>query len=176
MLEYGIAHHRDRLSDAFVAITEVYLNHHDALQELWRRGPQTIIHGDPHIGNLFVDGGRAGFLDWGIVNVNTAMRDVSYFLTMAMSIEDRRAYERDLLRHYLDLRRAAGAAELTFDEAWSAHRLHAAYTVPACCQVVTFPEDASAARRTFADAFLAHSLAALDDLDAVGAVRDAGVF
>ena len=57
-----------------------------------------------HIGNLFLDGGRVGFLDWGIINVNTPMRDISYFMTMAMAIDDRRAHERDLLRLYLDLR------------------------------------------------------------------------
>ncbi len=101
------------------------------------------------------------------------MRDVSYFMTMAMSIEDRRANERDLLRLYLDLRNAAGATEITFDDAWRAHRLHAAYNVPASCQVVTFPDGMSERRRIFADAFLARAQASLDDLDARGALRDA---
>ncbi len=40
-------------------------------------------------------------------------------------------------------------------------------------QVVTFPQGAGPARRLFADAFLARSQAALDDLDALGAVREA---
>jgi hypothetical protein len=173
MLRYGIDNHRDRLTDAFVEIAELYIAHHDTLQELWHQGPPTIIHGDPHIGNLFLDGGRVGFLDWGIINVNTPMRDISYFITMAMSIEDRRAHERDLLRFYLELRRAAGATEITFDEAWRAHRIHAAYNVPASCQVVTFPAGMSERRRIFSDAFLDRAQASLDDLDAVAAVRTA---
>ena len=93
------------------------------------------------------------------------MRDVSYFLNMAMSIDDRRHHDRDLLRTYLDRRAAAGGSEITFDDAWHAHRVHAAYTVPASCQVVTFPENATPRRRVFADAFLARAEAALADLE-----------
>jgi hypothetical protein len=173
MLRYGIEHHRDRLTDAFVEIAELYIDHHDELQRLWHEGPHTIIHGDVHIGNLFLDGGRVGFLDWGIINVNTPMRDISYLMTMAMSIEDRRANERDLLRFYLDLRRAAGVTEITFDEAWRAHRVHASYNVPASCQVVTFPATMSDRRRVFSDAFLARAQASLDDLEARAALREA---
>ena len=146
MLREGIDHHRDRLTDSFVDIAEIYIAHHDELQRLWHEGPHTVIHGDTHIGNLFLDEGRVGFLDWGIINVNTPMRDISYLLTMAMSIDDRRAHERDLLRFYLDLRRAAGVTEITFDEAWRAHRIHAAYNVTASCQVVRFPTDISEER------------------------------
>ncbi len=176
MLRYGIENHRDRLTDAFVEVAEIYIAKHEQLQALWHEGPHTVIHGDPHIGNLFVDGvdgGRVGFLDWGIINLNTPMRDVSYFLTMGLNPDQRRAHERDLLRHYLDVRRSLGGADIGWDDAWLAHRVHAAYTVPASCQVVTFPEDASPARRVFADAFLARSLAALDDLEARSALREA---
>jgi aminoglycoside/choline kinase family phosphotransferase len=175
MLREGIDHHRDRLTDTFVDIAELYIEHHEELQRLWHEGPHTVIHGDVHIGNLFLDHGRVGFLDWGIINVNTPMRDVSYLMTMAMSIEDRRAHEGDLLRHYLDLRQAAGVTEITFDEAWQAHRLHASYNVPASCQVVRFPAGMSERRRVFADAFLERAEASLDDLDARGALRAAGL-
>ena len=175
MLLDGIEHHRDRLTDSFVEIAELYCDRHDELQALWHEGPHTLIHGDTHIGNLFLDGDRVGFLDWGIINVNTPMRDVSYFLTMAMQIEDRRAHERDLLRDYLDVRARPGGSPITFDDAWTAHRLHAAYNVPASCQVVTFPADTTAGRQVFADAFLDRAQASLDDLESVAALRDAGL-
>ncbi len=174
-LREGIEHHRDRLTDSFVEIAELYIARHDELQVLWHEGPHTVIHGDTHIGNLFLDDGRVGFLDWGIINVNTPMRDISYFMTMAMAIEDRRAHERELLRLYLDVRRAAGVTDITFDDAWRAHRIHASYNVPASCQVVRFPVGISEERRIFADAFLARAQASLDDLDARGALRDAGL-
>jgi hypothetical protein len=176
LLQYGLDHHRDRLSDDFAAIAELYIHHDDVLQALWREGPATVVHGDPHLGNLFDDDGRTGFLDWGLIKVSTPMRDVSYFLTMSMSIEDRRAHERDLLRFYLDLRKAGGGSEITFDEAWFAHRVHASYNVPASCQVVTFPENMSDRRRIFSDAFLDRAQASLDDLEARDALREvAGV-
>jgi hypothetical protein len=93
---------------------------------------------------------------------------------MAMSIEDRREHERPLLRHYLEVQRAKGGPEIDFDSAWTSHRLHAAYGVPACCQIVTFPENASAARRVFAAAFLARAEAALEDLEVRDVLRQVG--
>lgn len=171
MLRHGIEHHRHRLTDAFVELAELYNARRPDLQALWHAGGHTVVHGDPHLGNVFDDHGRTGFLDWGIVMVSTPMRDVSYFLTMAMDVEDRRAHQEDLLRHYLAARAALGGAPLTFDEAWTAHRVQAAYTVPASCQVVQFPADVTEARRVFAEAFLARASAAIEDLDAAAAVR-----
>ncbi|MEE2663356.1 MAG: phosphotransferase [Myxococcota bacterium] len=170
-LRYGLDHHRDRLGDAFVELAELYIDNREALHALWHPGPQTLIHGDVHIGNLFQDGDRTGFLDWGIITVSTPLRDLSYFLTMAMSIEDRRANERELIAHYLDVRKALRGESIGFDEAWKAHRIHAAYNVPASCQVVTFPEDATEQRRVFADAFLARAQASLEDLEVRQALR-----
>jgi aminoglycoside phosphotransferase (APT) family kinase protein len=175
LLQRGLDHHRDRLSDDFAALAALYVAHADALQDLWHRGPLTVLHGDPHIGNLFDDHGRTGFLDWGIMRVGAPMRDAGYFLTMAMSVPDRRAYERDLLNHYLAARGASGATPISFDDAWFAYRLHAAYTVAACCQIVVFPEGVTERRRVFAEAFLARAEAAVADLGALDAVRSAGV-
>ncbi len=172
MLQYGLDNHRDRLSDHFAAIAEIYIHQGKELHALFTRGPKTIIHGDTHIGNLFFDHGTIGFLDWGIINVNTPMREVSYFMNMAMNIDDRRRSDKDLLRQYLEARQAFGASEITFDEAWLAHRVHAAYCVPASCQVVTFPENMSERRRVFSDAFLSRAEAAIVDLDARGALRE----
>jgi Phosphotransferase enzyme family len=170
LLRFGLDHHRDRLSRQFAQLSELYIDHPAALHELWQIGPRTVVHGDTHIGNLFDDHGRTGFLDWGMINVTTPMRDVSYFVNLALSTEDRRAHERDLIRHYLEIWNSEGTSALTFEEAWLAHRRHAAYCVPACCQIVTFPEDATEARRVFAAAFLARAEAAIEDLDAYGAV------
>jgi aminoglycoside/choline kinase family phosphotransferase len=175
MLRYGLDHHRNRLNDAFADIAELYIEQRVAMHDVWTAGPQTVIHGDPHLGNVFDDHGRTGFLDWGIIRVSTPLRDVCYFIQMAMDVEDRRRHERDLLAHYLGARRAAGGIEIDADEAWLRHRLHAAYTVPASCQVVLFPPDMTERRRVFSEAFLARALAAVEDLDAVGALREAGI-
>jgi len=171
-LRYGLEHHRDKLSRAFAELAELYVAKRDAVHAAWEDGPRTVIHGDTHLGNLFDDRGRTGFLDWGIVHVGTPLREVSYFLTMAMDPRDRRAHERALWKHYLAAWSAGGGATISFDDAWKAHRLHAAYTVPASCQIVTFPEDASPARKLFSRHFLARAEAAVEDLEARAALRE----
>jgi hypothetical protein len=176
MLRYGLENHRDRLSDEFSEMAELYIENSGQLQELWHQGPQTVIHGDAHIGNLFFDGDRTGFLDWGIININTPMRDVSYFLTMSLAIDDRRSHERDLLSHYLEIWNAGGGEPLSWDDAWLAHRVHAAYAVLASCQVVTFPADVTPQRQVFAAAFLDRAQAAVADLEARSAIRSFGGF
>ena len=175
LLRYGLDNHRDRLSDAFAETAEIYIEHSGELVSLWANGPgpATVVHGDPHIGNLFDDRGRTGFLDWGVINVTTPMRDASYFINMAMQIDDRRAHERDLLRHYLEAREALGGEPIVWDEAWQAHRLHALYCVVAACSISTFPADAPEPRRIFANAFLARVEAAIDDLESLDALQRA---
>lgn len=175
MLQVGLDQHRDKLSDAFAEHAALYIEKRSALHALWNEGPHTVIHGDTHIGNLFDDAGRTGFLDWGILHRSTPLRDVSYLLVMSMAVEDRRKHERDLLRHYLEVQRARGGFALDFDEAFRSHRIHAAYGVPASCQIVTFPEKTTPARETFARAFLARAEAALEDLEVRAALRDAGI-
>ncbi|MEI8000650.1 MAG: phosphotransferase [Actinomycetes bacterium] len=174
LLGEALAHHRDRLSPAFATIAEWYVERCDDLQALWQAGPLTVVHGDPHLGNLFDDHGRTGFLDWGIVHQGPALRDVGYFLAMALDPAVRRAHEPDLLRHHLETYRAAGGDPPPFAQTWTRYRIQAAYTVVACCQIVTFPEGISESRRRFSEAFLARAEAAIADLDSVGALRDAG--
>lgn len=175
MLGHALAHHRARLGEPFAHLAELYIARAGALHDLWMEGPQTVIHGDPHIGNLFDEAGRVGFLDWGILSTGTPLRDVSYFLCMALDVAERRSHERDLWRHYLGARRAAGADEIDFDDAWRAHRVQAAYTVVASCQIATFPERSSASRRIFAESFLARAQAAVEDLESAAALAERGV-
>jgi aminoglycoside phosphotransferase (APT) family kinase protein len=175
LLAAALADHRDRLQDDFAELAQLYIDRGDELQALWHAGPNTVIHGDPHLGNLFDDRGRTGFLDWGIINVSSPMRDASYFITMAMNIDDRRAHEEQLLRHYLEVHNSIAAAPISFDDAWRMHREQAAYTVPACCQIVVFPENITEKRRVFSQTFLARAEAAIADLDALGAVHAAGI-
>jgi hypothetical protein len=165
MLRVGLERHGDRLTREFAAVAARYVADPDALHALWQQGPTTVIHGDPHLGNLFQDESRIGFLDWGIISTGTPLRDVSYFLCMGLSIADRRRHERDLLRHYVSLWNAGPGQPIGFDEAWLTHRIHAAYSVLASCQIVTFPEHLPPPQRVFSQAFLARASAAVADLE-----------
>lgn len=176
-LAFALAHRRDGFGDAFAEASRLYIDHQPALHALWAAGPSTVIHGDTHIGNLFFDPRsgrvRTGFLDWGMLVVSTPLRDVSYFLQMSLSVEDRRKQERRLLDHYLAVRRALGGSAIDHEEAFRTYRIQAAYLAPAACQVVTLPDDATPARRRFAAAFLRRAEAAIEDLEACRAVREA---
>jgi hypothetical protein len=170
LLRRGLDKYRDRIGDAYAAVSELLLADRMAVNGLWAAAAPTVVHGDLHIGNLFDDHGRVGFFDWGLMAVADPLRDASYFLCLAMDIDDRRTHERDLLRLYLEARRVRGGREIGWDEAWERHRIWAAYTVLASCQAIQVPYGASEQTHRFANAFLERSKAAVGDLDAVGAI------
>ena len=164
--------HGDALTADYLAAGRLYVEHHERLDDLWNAGPQTYIHGDPHIGNVFLDDGRVGFIDWGLSRVSTPLRDVSYFLTMSVDPDDRRRAERDLLRLYVEALKAAGGPEISMEEAWSAHRVHAGYTVIATF-LAFMPSYATGDGRGLGVALRRRAEMALEDLDAVAAIRAA---
>src|SRR5262249_50944048 len=131
LLRRGIDEHRDRLGEAYAAVGEVYIAHRRALVDVWCDAPATVVPGGPHLGNLFSDRGRVGFFDWGIITLADPMRDVSYFLCMALDIDVRRSHEGDLIQHYLEARSAQGGRQIDWDQAWLRHRIQSSYTVPA---------------------------------------------
>ncbi|KAF4473052.1 aminoglycoside phosphotransferase [Fusarium albosuccineum] len=62
-----------------------------------------LLHGDPHTGNTYLDKeGNPRFLDWQTLHIGSAFHDFAYFVVGALSIENRRTHEMDLLGHYLE--------------------------------------------------------------------------
>ena len=71
-------------------------------------GPPTLLHGDAHVGNTYLTpAGDVGFLDWQVARKGNFALDLGYFLQGAITTEDRRAHERELLA---DLPRRARVA------------------------------------------------------------------
>jgi hypothetical protein len=90
-------------------------------------GTITLLHGDPHLGNLaFLGSSEPVFTDWA-VHRGHWVYDVAYFLPSALTVDDRRAHERALLRGYLDRLAAAGVEAPSFDDAWLAYRAQVLY-------------------------------------------------
>ncbi len=99
--------------------------------------PTCFVHGDGHIGNTFVVAdGSVGFLDWQSTMFGHWAHDLSYFLVTALSIEDRRHLERDLVAHYVAKMKSLGA-EIDPDQAWTAYRRHMIYP---CSWTMCLPE------------------------------------
>jgi hypothetical protein len=73
-------------------------------------GPFCLVHGDSHMGNTYVyPDGRRIWLDWQLCRVGHGYRDVTYFMTAALAVDERRASERALLKHYRDALVSTGA-------------------------------------------------------------------
>ena len=93
----------------------------DGVAALLARGTPTLVHGDAHLGNMFVVDGNPGFLDWAMVSCAPSLRDVAYFLCASAPTEVRRADERGLIVRYCDRLRDGGVA-LDVDAAWDQYR------------------------------------------------------
>lgn len=162
----------DALTPAYRAIGERYVEHHAWFHEIWHAGPQTYAHGDLHIGNVYLDGDRVGFIDWGLSQSSTHLRDVSYFLTMSVDVVVRRKEERALLQTYLDALRAEGGLVIDPEDAWRQHRLQASYTV-----IATFlsfmPSYMAGDGQELGQALLERANAAIEDLEVVAALDEA---
>lgn len=103
-----------------------------ALQALRRFAPDApncIIHGDAHLGNMYLTrAGEAGFLDWQSVRRGHWAHDVAYFYISALDPLDRRTWEKDLISGYLKaLGRYGVPTPPTEAEAWKAIRAHVVY-------------------------------------------------
>jgi aminoglycoside/choline kinase family phosphotransferase len=117
----------DDLDDPFHRIAELYLGRTGDIVQLWHDGPGTVIHGDPHVGNLFVDAdGRTGFLDWAVICRAPGLRDVAYTMCSSVPSDVREAIEREVVERYCDRLEAAGVS-LDVADAWDQYRLHAMY-------------------------------------------------
>jgi hypothetical protein len=75
-------------------------------------GPMTLLHGDPHVGNTYRTGaGAMAFSDWQVCMRGGWGFDYAYAVSTALTVEDRRAWEDELLAFYLErLARAGGQA------------------------------------------------------------------
>jgi hypothetical protein len=109
------------LTDELVALFERALDHWELLLEFWFREPLTLIHGDSHLGNFFVDGNTMGMLDWQATHWGKGVRDLQYFLIDSLPEKLLAAHEEALVRRYVSGLEAGGVS-LSFDEAWEQYR------------------------------------------------------
>jgi aminoglycoside phosphotransferase (APT) family kinase protein len=151
----------------FRAVGECYGSRTAEVLDAWDVGPRTLIHGDPHAGNVFVDAGTIGFLDWGMVSRSPGMRDVAYFCCNSLPADVRRGLEDELLDRYLAILAVAGI-ELDRDTAWEQYRLFSVYSWVSAVSTVSVGSRWQPEAR--AVAAMDRTTAALEDLDALGAL------
>lgn len=107
-----------RRADDVWPATQKSVQHHLRL-------PPTLLHADAHAKNWYyrTDGGRMGLADWQACCIGNWARDYAYTVSSSLQIEDRRLWERELLRRYLEQLGAHGVANPpSFNEAWRLYR------------------------------------------------------
>ncbi len=109
-------------ADVYARRAEIWPAQVRSLQTHLNR-PRTLIHGDVHLGNWYITrGGRMGLCDWQCVSIGNWARDFAYAVSATLRIDDRRAWERDLLNLYLQEMERATGATISFEEAWILYR------------------------------------------------------
>ncbi|EHB58832.1 protein of unknown function DUF227 [Mycolicibacterium rhodesiae JS60] len=84
----------------------------------------TLTHNDSHIDNWYPSpsGGHLRLGDWQIVARGDLCFDLALTVATSPTVEDRRAWERDLIRLYIEELAAGGGPRLTFDAVWNRYR------------------------------------------------------
>ncbi|MFZ0718217.1 phosphotransferase [Mycobacterium sp.] len=99
-----------------------------SLEHTGLQGPRTLLHGDPHVGQVYItNDGRAGLTDWQSIMTGSWAYDFTYFVTSACETDDRRTWERELLDLYLTTVADSGGKPPATEDAWTAYRQNAAY-------------------------------------------------
>jgi hypothetical protein len=166
LMRRGLARAGDAVPDALRAPAIAYARRRRRAMELLADGPRTLIHHDPHPGNLYWRAdGSPGLLDWQLVRVGEGVGDLAYFLATALAPEVRREAQGELLAHYGDALRARGVTPREdLEERLRAHLTYAFEAMVVTLAVGDLMEDA------VAEEMVRRTAAAVADADAFGAV------
>jgi len=138
----------------------------DAIASLSKTLPHAMIHGDTHLGNLYIGpDGMPGFFD-SVTGRAPPLLEIAYHLGCALDTGDRTRWEGALIQHYLDELARQGAAPLAFDEAWRQYGAMLAYGY--CVFIINEPFFQAEAINT---AYVARFSAAMLDHDTIGLLK-----
>jgi aminoglycoside phosphotransferase (APT) family kinase protein len=147
----------------------LYIERSGDIIALYGEGEQTLIHGDNHCGNLFVDNGRTGFYDWAVACRSPGVRDVAYFLCNSLPVETRRSEQDSLLARYCNALIGRGWT-LDADTVQRQYRLFAVYSWVAAVSTAAMGSRWQPVEVT--RPALLSTTAAIDDLDVVGLLNE----
>ncbi|MBX9605167.1 MAG: aminoglycoside phosphotransferase family protein [Gammaproteobacteria bacterium] len=142
---------------------------------LHSRLPRMLVHSDVHLKNWYVAApDRMGLTDWQCSCKGHWSRDLSYCISTALTVEQRRAWEKELLTYYLELMHAKGVPAIAFDDAWLAYRAQMFPALAWWTGTLGQPPEAPAMQpRAASLTFIERMANAVHDLDSLRAVREA---
>jgi hypothetical protein len=166
---------KEKLADdfppVFAELCDLYVEQHEAITELWDDGEPTLIHGDTHAGNQFVEDGVVGLYDWAVISRAPGIRDVAIYLGNSVPTEVRRAHQEEWLAGYRRVLVEAGVDAPPADVLWDRYRRCVLYAWIAAATTLAMgsrwqPVEVGMLGTTRATQTCA-------DLDTIGAFRDA---
>jgi hypothetical protein len=110
------------------------------------RPPLGLVHGDFRLDNLLFADDPAQpprVVDWQTVSWGPMLLDAAYFIGGSLTVEDRRAHERELLQTYHEEMLQRGAGDLEWESCWFGYRhqcLHGVLMSIAAAMVVVRTE------------------------------------
>jgi hypothetical protein len=117
----------DEMPPVFAALCEVFVDNHERVAEILDEGEQTLIHGDTHAGNQFLDGEVVGLYDWAVISKSPGIRDVAIYLGNSCPTDVRRGEQDGWLRAYHEVLVGSGVEAPSFDVLWTRYRRSVIY-------------------------------------------------
>lgn len=131
-------------------------------------GPATVTHGDFRLDNMLfgpIDGrDPVVLIDWQAVCWAKGIKDLTYFLTQSLTVEDRRSHELELLDEYRSALASHGVEYLR-DECLSDYRKAAVGAFAVAVAIAAGLEATNERAMRLMRAALSRAVAAFDDLD-----------
>jgi aminoglycoside/choline kinase family phosphotransferase len=168
-VEMALDRFADEMPPAFRAVGSLYARRTADILDVWDAGERTLIHGDPHSGNLFTDRGRTGFFDWAMVSHSPGMRDVAYYCCNSIPTDVRRQAQERLLEHYRRTLSGHGV-ELPASLAQHQLRLFAVFSWVSATSTAAVGSRWQPSHRAMAA--MKRTTAAVEDLDSVAALEE----
>jgi aminoglycoside phosphotransferase (APT) family kinase protein len=159
----------------------------DAFQWMWRNAeivsahrlsePSTLFHGDVHAENLlFADdlGSSPTLIDWQLAGRGLAANDVSFLLVKSLAVRERQANEERLLHDYYGLLPERAQADYGYNRFRLDYRACVTRSMVSAVMLVGPRFADRPDRYDLADVLAERVIAAVRDLDPVGAFRELG--
>jgi Ser/Thr protein kinase RdoA (MazF antagonist) len=141
----------------------------DALIVANAAGPQTLVHNDCRLDNIFfADDGTPTLIDWQIVSRTRGAQDVANLLAGSMRADDLSAHWERLLRLYHGGLRLHGVTGYSLDELIDHYRANVFYPLGAGLALLGAMAIGDA--RSLGDEIVARCLRHIEEVDALGAL------
>jgi hypothetical protein len=127
-----LARFGDQLNQAHVTLFERVIPQAGAWVRSWQ-APTVVQHGDFRSDNIMFSidprNPRVAVIDFQTVRLGPPGVDPAYYLGSALTTEDRRSAERELIAEYHEQLLSAGVSDFGFDACWDSYRNGAMYGV-----------------------------------------------